>query len=297
MLKDLNEIVMYGEYVLLIGNGINRKYNGGNWNNLLIKVIREHLGEKSYLENAVGQDGITNTEIQNIIPLEYNRKKGQRIQEKELLTSVIANIEKIKYDQVLMLDRCINDKCQILTTNYDLNIENYLWPEQNHEMQRSQNSQYITSNYYPWDKSFGSHNDSSHNDGTRVWHIHGNINNWQSIILSLTRYIGAIHKANILLRNSSPYDDNWIGATTWLNYFFTKPLIIAGLALDPQELFLRWLLLRRASINQSQSHPKSAFYLARNEHDISTGKENFLKFVGVNICKIDDVYNDSVWEC
>ena len=319
MSNDLPGIIKSGEYVLLIGNGINRKYHGGNWDELLKKVIRINLGLTSYLEKAVGQNGITNTEIQNILPLEYNRKKGQKIQEKELLTSVINNIEAIKYDSVPMLDRCKNDKCQILTTNYDLNIENYLWATQNYNMYRTKNSRYITSNWYPWDKSYGSHDDSSPENGdnsspengddsspengddsspekgTKVWHIHGNINGWQSIILSLTRYIGAIHKANDLLHKGSPYDDDWIGTTTWLKYFFTKPLIITGLALDPQELFLRWLLLQRASINQSQSHPIPAFYLGRNESDKSTGKENFLKFVGVTPSYFDDVYNDEIW--
>ena len=295
MSKDLNEIVKSGQYVLLIGNGINRNFKGGNWNDLLIKIIREHLGNSSYLENAVGQEGITNTEIQNILPLEYNRKKGQKIHEKELLTSVINNIEEIVYDSVPMLDRCKQDNCQILTTNYDLNIENYLWTTQNYNMCRTKNSQYITSNWYPWDKSFGLLDDRFQEDGTKVWHIHGNIKNWQSIILSLTRYIGSIQKANDLLHKGSPYDDDWIGTTTWLKYFFTKPLIITGLALDPQELFLRWLLLQRASINQSRPEPIPAFYLGRNESDNSTGKENFLKFVGVTSSYFDDVYNDKIW--
>ncbi len=291
MINDLIDIIKKGQYVLLIGNGINRNFKGGNWNDLLIKIIQQHLGNSSYLENAVGQEGITNTEIQNILPLEYNRKKGQKIQEKELLTSVINNIEAIVYDSVPMLDRCKNDKCQILTTNYDLNIENYLWPEQNHELHRTTNSQYVTSNYYPWDKSFG-----SLDNGTQVWHIHGNKNLWQSIILSLTRYIGAINKAKDLIHNGSVYEDEWIGSTTWLKYFFTKPLIITGLALDPQELFLRWLLLQRASINQSHMASPPAFYLARKESPLSAGKENFLKFVGVTPYDFDDVYNDLIWD-
>ena len=289
MNKKLFNVIKSGQYVLLIGNGINLKNKGSKWDELLKKVIQKKLGESSYLEKAIGKKGITNTEIQNIISLEYNRKTGQRIQEQELFKAVKDNIEDIEYDSVLMLDRCKKDNCQILTTNYDFNIEKYLWDEHYKTIMRPK-GKYISSNYYPWDKSFG-----SIDNGTQVWHIHGNKNLWQSIILSLTRYIGAIHKAKDLIYNGSIYEDDWIGSTTWLKYFFTKPLIIAGLALDPQELFLRWLLLQRASFNQSHKPSPPAFYLARKKSTYSLGKNKFLKFVGVNICKFKDVYNDEIW--
>ena len=125
--------------------------------------------------------------------------------------------------------------------------------------------------------------------------MHGSIDKWQSIILSLTRYIGAIHKTSELLKTESPQSSDWIGATTWLKLFFTKPLIIVGLALDPQELFLRWLLLQRASINE-QNYQLPSFYLERESSSPLAGKNNFLKFVGVNVCKMGNVYDEAIWK-
>ena len=155
MSEELKRVLRSRQYVLLIGNGINRYFGGGNWIDLLKKVIRRNLGDSSYLESAIGQDGITNTEIQNIIPIEFNRKTGLQIQSKDLLQSVIQNIDRINYDSAPILDRCKNDGCQIITTNFDFNIENYLWRESQYKLIRPTSTRYVTSNYYPWDISFG----------------------------------------------------------------------------------------------------------------------------------------------
>ena len=47
-----------------------------------------------------------------------------------------------------------------------------------------------------------------------------------------------------LFSGKSP--DNWLGKNTWVHIIFNSPLLIFGLALEENEVFLRWLLIERA---------------------------------------------------
>ena len=300
-MADINEL-MYnlsqGEYAYLIGNGINRANRGDDWNQLLKNVVSSLVGSGTYIYDAIGKNGITNTEIQNIIPLEYNRKKGSTLSSMDLMRHVCKNISIIDFPKNRMLDYIKRNKAEILTTNYDFNIENYFWKGKK-KRKRYGNNYYKTSNYYPWDCCYCERTNNKDYLTSKIWHIHGDVDHWQSIILSLSRYIGASDKARkqINLTNQTLELEKCMG--TWLHTFFTKPLVIAGLALDPQEFFLRFLLILRAEWIRSHGvNILSSFYLSRaTDLCKESGKIQFLKFLGIKCVSFgdDNVFDNPIW--
>ena len=298
-IQDLQDYLFENKYAFLIGNGINLAHGGKDWKSLLKSVIDETLGAGSYLADAIGKEGITNTEIQNIIPLEYNRKKGKNISVDELMEIVCSNVEEINYESssVTFLNWIQNAKCDILTTNFDLNIEQYLWGSHRTIQSVNKNKSYTSSSSYPWDKFYRNNQDKSQENGCRVWHIHGDILHQKSIILSINRYMHAVKQAIKILYNQIDSPD-WCGSNTWLDIFFKKPLVIVGLKLDPQELFLRWLLIQRATRMTGRNLPPS-FYLTRGDLlKEAPGKLKFLNFLGIEVIQFpqNSLYNHPIWE-
>jgi hypothetical protein len=93
----------------------------------------------------------------------------------------------------------------------------------------------------------------------------------------------------------------WRGKNTWLQVFLTKPLIIFGLGLHENEVFIRWLLIERARLfsNYPQDR-KPAWYVscrAATSAD-DPGKLFFLRSMGVEpiqVERFDDIYGTNVW--
>lgn len=301
-MTDINELkknLSQGEYAYLIGNGINLANGGTGWDQLLKSVVSSLVGRGTYIYDAIGKQGITNTEIQNIIPLEYNRKRGESISPKEIMQHVCNSVSNLVFPQNHMLDYIKNNNAEILTTNYDLNIENYLWKEKgNFQRTRDGNEFYKTSNFYPWDYYYCEKANNRTGKTSSVWHIHGDIDHWQSIILSLSQYVGASNKAKNQINMSDQTHKLEKCAGTWLHSLFTKPLIIAGLALDPQEFFLRYLLIERAGwIKFHGIRMQPSFYLSRAHEEKKPGKSQFLSFLGIKtiLFRDNNIYNDPIW--
>lgn len=84
---------------------------------------------------------------------------------------------------------------------------------------------------------------------------------------------------------------------TWLDIIFQKSLLISGLALEENEVFLRWLLIQRAKwLNSTQSVQKG-WYIKGPKDNVDEGKKLFLESVGFDIITIADykiIYED-IW--
>jgi hypothetical protein len=85
---------------------------------------------------------------------------------------------------------------------------------------------------------------------------------------------------------------------TWMQIFFHKPLMILGLALAENEVFLRWLLIERAKYyKEFPARAQPAWYvhtLNENEH----GKHYFLNAVGVRsvaVASYEEIYGTATW--
>jgi hypothetical protein len=90
----------------------------------------------------------------------------------------------------------------------------------------------------------------------------------------------------------------WPGVATWLQVAFNKPLIIFGLALEENEVFLRWLLIERARyFRKFPDRRKKAWYVHRAS-ERGSGKLFFLEALGIEpfeVATFDDIYGRGTW--
>ena len=85
-----------------------------------------------------------------------------------------------------------------------------------------------------------------------------------------------------------------------MHVFFHKPLLVFGLRLGSDEVFLRWLLIERA--RYFAKHPerrKKGWYVCpAHDKDWSEGKDMFLRSVGLEPVKVEEwghMFDDEVW--
>ena len=158
---------------------------------------------------------------------------------------------------------------------------------------------------YLWNRYWGCENNAAisqdsqdlHND---IWHIHGKLGDKlsRSVLFSLTRYVNAIKQVELWDLASKA---NWPGRNTWVNIFYNSPLIVAGLGLTNQEVFLRTLLIERKRHLKKQGRTDIRDYYLVRKHSKSTkesdGRE-FLRALGFKVVEFDDtedMYNNANW--
>ena len=207
--------------------------------------------------------------------------------------------------------------CPILTTNYDTTFSSALglkylkiapvyniYKRLSHYTYAHQGF----SDFYAWNGYFGNGDVLNYNPTNcfGVWHINGVINYPRSIKLGLCDYMGAVEKARNMIQGNDglelfngKYRNHWAGENTWLHIIFNKSLLIFGLALEENEVFLRWLLIQRAKYFAMYRQPHSGWYvITKNEYQKKPGKIFFLKNIGFKIVIVDsydDIYR-KIWE-
>lgn len=117
--------------------------------------------------------------------------------------------------------------------------------------------------------------------------------------------MGSVHRARNWLHKgregrlfSGKNPETWGGAASWLHIVFNKPLILFGLGLEENEVFLRWLLIERARyFRKFPKRRKEAWYVYAGTHS-NEGKEFFLKGVDITLLHIssyDEIYGQNTW--
>lgn len=137
-----------------------------------------------------------------------------------------------------------------------------------------------------------------------IWHINGMIRYPKSILIGLSHYMRAIEYVRNRILPPNKFDAElfqglqWFGkrvANTWLDIIFRKKIFIFGLALETDEVFLRWLLIERAKFYALYPHhKKEGWYIKSDNETISEGKRYFLNSTGFNIISVPDysaIYN------
>jgi len=151
--------------------------------------------------------------------------------------------------------------------------------------------------FYPWNVYFGKYVLDSPIDGFGIWHINGLVKYPRSIKLGLSDYMGCVERARNMIHHKNMNEffdgknrDNWVGYNTWLHIVFNKPLFIFGLALDENEVFLRWLLIQRAKYSKLYGQNLKGWYV---DNYISKGKRVFLESLGFKIINTnyDELYD------
>jgi hypothetical protein len=77
---------------------------------------------------------------------------------------------------------------------------------------------------------------------------------------------------------------HWAGEDTWLDILFKMPLVVFGVGLEGQEVWLRWLLIQRAALYKKRGGerpPAWYVYPKREDDERQREKRFFLECLGV----------------
>jgi hypothetical protein len=201
---------------LLIGNGIN--YLGKDvvgWSDLLNSLIQK-----------IGKLNVINTEEKPFLHLyeeiftraeKYTDKDEQHI--KQAIADEISTMRANPYHQKI-IDLPFEN---ILTLNYDYNLTDNMSNIRNKEVKYSLKRYQLIHN-------------------KKIWHIHGELDNYHSIMLGYSHYMDSISNIQTYLNSSKKNEKN---NSTWVDIFLTNDIYILGAGLDFEELDIWWLLSYR----------------------------------------------------
>lgn len=301
---ELKSLIERGDGIFLIGNGINLATGKcKSWKELLKDIINAFYVDDQMLMTILDNDiqGITYPEIASVIENSQNlMQKYERKLKQEIIRATKCDLRGEKAcNNLLEYTRRHNSK--ILTTNYDLNIEDYLWTSgfRKEEKKTTINSSKKKVNYkYSWGITSCEPNC---NHSVEICHIHGRATESLKILLSLKDYLNASNYAEDLLKNALlNVSENQKYTGIWLEDFVKKPLIITGLALEPQEIFLRsLLLLREKYIRANNLLVDTSFYLdleSKGNDSKYIGRKLFLDLLGIKTFELDNIYYNSIWD-
>jgi hypothetical protein len=258
----LNTINYLKSPAILVGNGINLcSTNMISWNDLLTQIANVRINPA----------GLTNTEIFDFIELRSQYGSNLKHVVSNRLDEVTPNYSDV-HSQFLNI--AIRNNCPVLTTNFDKTLSRV------GEFNQFRISNDRFTRYYPWETYFGQYQLNNPIDNFGVWHIHGVTDYVDSLRLGLTDYMGSVERARKFIHNGEDslyvgnVQNNWSGRNTWLHIWFNKPLIIVGLSMKSDEVFIRWLLIERKKyFNRFGDRRKDTIYLSTgSDGDI----DNFL---------------------
>lgn len=293
----LTEILQRNSHdvALVIGNGIHRHGPAGvnSWDGLLLDLAHDHGLDFQKLPK-----GATATEFFDVIDLKARASSGE-------LAGVFCEEMNSWHPQVhhrRIVDWAVRHDVPVLTTNFDEVLSNAA----NAKLMRP-NAQGFTY-WYPWDSRFAHvlHDDPC--NGFGVWHINGLARYKRSVRLGLTHYIGSAQRAREWLHRGgnrlfeAKDKKNWPGRRTWLHLIFNKPLLIFGLGLREDEVFLRWLLIERERyFVKFAGRRRAGWYVFKHDPDDDTeaGRVFFLNGIGIRCIRVDsysEIYDIAAWE-
>lgn len=276
----------------VIGNGINMHFFYKKiplWGELINMLWVKYFGK-----SIKGANGISLTELYDLLEFRYCDEK-ETIQKRRnaLKKDVISRLKNnlINDDLSYFINKIKTREAPILTTNFDTLLSSSVGLEMK-KMGKS------FTDFYPWNVYFSDCSLESPTVGFGIWHINGLVNYHRSIKLSLSDYMGCVARTRKMLHleNMNDYfngkrQNYWRGYNTWLHIMFNKDLFIFGLALEENEVFLRWLLIQRAKYSKMYNLNLKGWFV---DKDINEGKKFFLQTLGFDVIELtnyDDLYN------
>lgn len=247
---------------ILIGNSINLMSEGYSWRDLLTGLI-EYIGKSPAIKFKREKPF---TLLYQEILIRANRYTPHR--EKELKSFIIKSLEKIKHNDYHKKYVELGFK-NILTTNYDYNLESSLEAEFN-----SANVLRETKfNLFRRKKVKNKY----------VWHIHGEIESPSSITLGYDHYVGYLSEMNKYVSSGTTTRKEKIRSAvksnrinfendslpySWIDLFLKDEIHIVGLSLDYTELDLWWLITFKEKLRDTNpTLGKTYFYYFTKEED------------------------------
>lgn len=281
---------------LLVGNGVNRYGDAkstNSWNDLLGQMAKNHLPAK--FRNV--PSGVALTEFYDVLELKSTNSKSAKSLQQEFC-NLMSSWKPFEHHKRIV-NWAKDHNTPILTTNF----ERVLADAGECALQRSKKGGFTA--YYPWENYYGTGSINNPSQEFGIWHVNGMERYYQSIRLGLTHYMGSVQRARGWLHRgderrlfSGKNVEFWQGAQTWLHVIFNTPLLIFGLGLEENEVFLRWLLIERARyFKKFPERRKSAWYIHEKPID-NPGKQFFLNGVGIKTVQVagyDEIYGSRTW--
>lgn len=260
----------------LVGNGPN--LNAGimpSWKELL-----ENAGDMTV---QLDIEGLSNTEVYDLV--ELNSTRGHDVKERVKSLLQIKPSDSLQVHERLMnLARELN--VPVLTTNFDEALEKSVQAEIIHLKPKNM------TRFYPWESYYGFEKHDLPTDGFGIWKVHGDVRYKDSIRLGLTDYMGSAERARKLIHNGpdrlfqGKRQRYWKGHTTWLHIWFNRPLVIFGLSYEQDEVFLRWLLIERKRYKDYYGDPMEVTFISTGE--LKPSARNLMQNLGVHIERVTD---------
>lgn len=291
-----------GGLALVIGNGINihntDKMN--SWDQLLLRIAHDCAVDVPDVPK-----GTALTEFYDVLELK-RRPKGATDDDQSATLSLQAEFCRLMNDwkpkphHEAIMGWAMRHEVPVLTTNF----EEVLSDAAKCRFHRPSGSPFT--DYYPWECRFAH---AFHDDpctGFGIWHINGMRRYRRSIRLGLSHYMGSVQRARTWLHRgdanlfAAKNRVNWEGARSWVHLVFNKPLLIFGLGLGENEVFLRWLLIERARYFRKfpeRAHPAWYVYTHDKKDDREDGKLFFLEGIGITCLQVDytAIYENAAW--
>ncbi|WP_455296950.1 hypothetical protein [Brucella pituitosa] len=290
LLRDNREDV-----ALVIGNGVHRygPQRANSWEALLLELARR---------NGVAIDeiptGASATELFDVIELHARSHSGKIARD---FCNLMRDWRPLHHHRSIV-DWAIRHSVPVLTTNFD----DVLSEAADARLMRP-NVKGFT-DWYPWDSRYALELHDNPCDGFGIWHINGMAHYARSIRLGLTHYMGSVQRTRDWLHRGEERlfeakdRIRWAGRRTWVHLIFNKPLLIFGLGLRENEVFLRWLLIERARyFAKFEGRRQPAWYVYTNNVDDLTqqGRHFFLEQIGIQCIEAsnyDTIYANPEWE-
>ena len=282
------------DLALVIGNGINRfeaPAATNSWEGLLQTLARAHIDPA----HGPVPHGVSPTEFYDIVDLAIGRGAGAPKLQAEFC-KLMAGWKPLPQHAWTMA-WAQRWAVPVLTTNFEATLAQACAAT----LRRCGTERGTA--FYPWFKCFSTQDVADPLDAFAIWHVNGFQQYRQSIRLGLADYMGSVDKARGWIYSSGTRlfgaadPRKWAGALSWLQVFLHKPLLFAGLGLEQDEVFLRWLLIERARyFNRFAERRRAGWYVHAGA--IDPGKAFFLRGVGIEplaVAGYAQIWDEPTW--
>lgn len=291
---------------LLFGNGINRyaNPNGGNGWDVLLADMAAEAAQIPHVETdrILSENSVSYPEFYDTVQMRAIQHDEQ-FNYRMLKPRIASRIEQWQPNDCheRVVEHCRAHHIPFLTTNFDTLMARASDSVQQHLLTANQNRpkpkrQFPIkpqtgrfTDHYLWHCYYSNKNVADAMQQFAIWHIHGVHHYPRSLRLGLTDYIAMTDRAREWLHRSkgNPFNqyskyDEWCGRGSWLEIFLMKPLVIVGLAMEPSEVGLRWLLIERRKLHRKRPELAQPFYFAtvRKMDAVRNGKQSLIESLG-----------------
>ena len=303
-----------GDLTLVVGNGVNlSNQDAGNetWKSLLEQIGRERgfldPGQELHETHSL-------VELSDLLQLHFDDDDADGVDgadghgRKESVQSEFCyRLKNWKHGRSHedITNWARKHGVPVLTTNFDETLSDACGAELVHAKRDTEGARF--SRYYPWSSRFEVRGQpiAAPRNSFAIWHVNGMLKYLDSVRLGLSHYMGSVqlartwmHRGDDRLFADAGAIDRWKGRNTWLDAFFSNDLLIFGLGLGRDEVFLRWLLIERARYCQKFGFQDRDGWYVRVEGESDPDRDFLLEHVGVqrvDVASHDAIYSPMVW--